>query len=275
MANIPVRQIKQQTCVELLSLTDHSSAVQHNKPTIHSQSSTSLNNSNKTPPNVKLLQFTWTCSKGSGPFFLFFIFFKVVPISSTTTYTVLWCVWVLHLFSENWTWGESGVTSIVITARLTTTAKLCDSNTRIFPASLLVAPACQTNTHAHSHAPTQKHARNASRTHTHTHTHAHAGSVGWKCSWRDERAGEGCRWEQSEVPRGRPPPLPPVLLRVTLSAPLTVWRPWSWCEAWPGGTEAGSSWTPSCLEPTWAGRQELAGQTDRRLHTVLLGPFPP
>jgi len=72
-----------------------------------------LNHSNKTAPNVKLLRYTQ---------FFFFFFFRVVSISSTTTYTVLWCVWVLHLISETWTWGESGVTSIVITAMSTTTA---------------------------------------------------------------------------------------------------------------------------------------------------------
>lgn len=36
---------------------------------------------------------------------------------------------------------------------------------------------------------------------------------------------------------------------------LTVWRPWSWCEAWRAGRAAGSAWTPSCPAPTWAGNK--------------------
>lgn len=33
---------------------------------------------------------------------------------------------------------------------------------------------------------------------------------------------------------------------------FTVWRPWSWCAAWPVGRAGGSSWTPSCPAPGWA-----------------------
>lgn len=58
----------------------------------------------KTPPTVKLLQDTWTCLKGSGPCLFFF------SMSSTTAYTVLWCVWVLRLLSETynmrWVWCD-------------------------------------------------------------------------------------------------------------------------------------------------------------------------
>lgn len=110
------------------------------------------------------------------------------------------------------------------------------------------------------------HTFTCTRANTHTHTHANAGSVRWKSSWRGKGGGGGgCRWEkQRGILRGRPPRRPRLLLRVALPASLTVWPPWSWCEAWPVGREAGSSWTPSCPELTWAEKKkkrESAGQS--------------
>lgn len=83
-------------------------------------------------------------------------------------------------------------------------------------------------------------AHTQTHTRTQTHTCTHAGTVRWQSSRQEE-------WGPLWSPSLAPPPLPtPCLLGVDLPASLTVWQPWSWCEAWPGGTEAGSSWTPSC-----------------------------